>query len=72
MARGDGVIRDPNVHRQVLLDVLSFAAAQGLGAKGLLQSPLLGPKGNVEFLVWLVQGPSDKSVTEWVDEMPWA
>ncbi len=53
VARGDGVIRDPVIHRQVLLDVLTFAQNQGLGLQGLIKSPLLGPKGNTEFLVWL-------------------
>jgi 23S rRNA (cytidine1920-2'-O)/16S rRNA (cytidine1409-2'-O)-methyltransferase len=51
--RGKGVIRDPQVHRQVLLEVLGFAEAEGLSVRGLLRSPLLGPKGNVEFLAWL-------------------
>jgi 23S rRNA (cytidine1920-2'-O)/16S rRNA (cytidine1409-2'-O)-methyltransferase len=53
VARGDGVIRDPEIHRQVLLDVLSFARDAGFGLHGLIKSPLLGPKGNAEFLVWL-------------------
>jgi 23S rRNA (cytidine1920-2'-O)/16S rRNA (cytidine1409-2'-O)-methyltransferase len=52
-ARGDGVIRDPVVHRQVLQDVFSFALAQGYRVRGVLRSPLLGPKGNAEFLVWM-------------------
>ncbi len=53
-ARGDGVIRDPLVHRQVLQEVLTFAQGQGFGVSGLIRSPLIGPKGNVEFLAWLV------------------
>ncbi len=53
VARGSGVIRDPEVHRQVLLDVLSFAQSQGFGVRGLIKSPLHGPKGNVEFLAWI-------------------
>ena len=53
VARGDGVIRDPEIHRQVLFDVLTFAQNQGLGLQGLIKSPLLGPKGNAEFLAWL-------------------
>jgi len=53
VARGEGVIRDPAVHRQVLRDVSLFALAQGYGVRGLLRSPLLGPKGNAEFLAWL-------------------
>lgn len=52
-ARGSGVIRDPNIHRQVLLEVLNFAREEGFVLRGLIQSPLLGPKGNVEFFAWL-------------------
>ena len=53
VARGDGVIRDPEIHRQVLFDILNFAQQQGFSIHGLIKSPLLGPKGNAEFLVWL-------------------
>ncbi len=53
VARGQGVIRDPTVHRQVLLDVLSFAQEIHYAVRGLIQSPLQGPKGNVEFLARL-------------------
>ncbi|HET7144473.1 MAG TPA: SAM-dependent methyltransferase, partial [Anaerolineales bacterium] len=49
VSRGDGVIRDPEIHRQVLLNVLSFAKQAGFGLRGLIKSPLLGPKGNAEF-----------------------
>src|SRR3990170_2373277 len=53
VSRGDGVIRDPEIHKQVLLDVLGFAQKEGFQIRGLIKSPLLGPKGNAEFLVWL-------------------
>ncbi len=53
-SRGKGVIRDPSVHKEVLMDVLGFAQLQGFGVRGVIQSPLIGPKGNVEFLTWLV------------------
>jgi len=53
VSRGDGVIRDPEIHRQVLQDVLIFAQNQGFGLQGLMKSPLMGPKGNTEFLAWL-------------------
>ena len=39
--------------RQVLHDVLSYAVQEGFAIQGLIKSPLLGPKGNTEFLVWL-------------------
>jgi 23S rRNA (cytidine1920-2'-O)/16S rRNA (cytidine1409-2'-O)-methyltransferase len=53
VARGDGVIRDPEIHKQVLLDVLGFAQVEGFQIRRLVRSPLLGPKGNAEFFVWL-------------------
>jgi 23S rRNA (cytidine1920-2'-O)/16S rRNA (cytidine1409-2'-O)-methyltransferase len=53
VSRGKGVIRDPAIHRQVLLDVLGYASQQGYGICGLIRSPLTGPKGNVEFLAYL-------------------
>lgn len=60
-AKGKGVIRDPEVHRLVLLDVLPFAQNKGFAVRGLIQSPLLGPKGNVEFLVWLGIGAAEQT-----------
>lgn len=48
-----GVVRDPAIHRQVLSKVLTWAAAHNLAPAGLMQSPITGPAGNVEFLVHL-------------------
>ena len=53
-AKGEGVIRDPAIHRKVLLETLGFATDQRFSVQGLIRSPLLGPKGNTEFLVDLV------------------
>jgi 23S rRNA (cytidine1920-2'-O)/16S rRNA (cytidine1409-2'-O)-methyltransferase len=47
-----GVVRDTEVHRQVMEDVLAAASELGLGLRGLMPSPLRGPAGNVEFLAW--------------------
>lgn len=52
-ARGEGVIRDPQVHRSVLIDVALFCKQQGFLVCGLIRSPLVGPKGNAEFLIHL-------------------
>jgi 23S rRNA (cytidine1920-2'-O)/16S rRNA (cytidine1409-2'-O)-methyltransferase len=52
-ARGRGVIRAPAIHQEVLVDVLSYAASIGYAIRGLERSPVIGPKGNVEFLMWL-------------------
>ena len=53
VAKGDGVIRNPEVHQRILDEVLEFASSLGFETRGLIRSPLLGPKGNVEFLAWL-------------------
>ncbi|MGD0004363.1 MAG: TlyA family RNA methyltransferase [Anaerolineaceae bacterium] len=53
-ARGEGVIKDKAIHRQVLLSVLEQAQKMGFGVQGLIRSPLLGPKGNIEFLAHLI------------------
>lgn len=69
VARGDGVIRDPEIHRQVLLDVLSFAQKEEFQIRGLIKSPLLGPKGNIEFLVWLGEKETEVDVNILVEQV---
>jgi 23S rRNA (cytidine1920-2'-O)/16S rRNA (cytidine1409-2'-O)-methyltransferase len=50
--RGRGVIRDAAVHERVLEELRNFVAAQsGLCWRNVVESPLLGPAGNKEFLV---------------------
>jgi 23S rRNA (cytidine1920-2'-O)/16S rRNA (cytidine1409-2'-O)-methyltransferase len=48
-----GVVKSPDIHRRVLRDVLTAAQDMGFGVFGLIQSPLKGPAGNIEFLAWL-------------------
>jgi 23S rRNA (cytidine1920-2'-O)/16S rRNA (cytidine1409-2'-O)-methyltransferase len=52
VGKGKGVIRDEQIHRRVLVEILELVEAQGFSLRGLMRSPVLGPKGNVEFLVW--------------------
>jgi 23S rRNA (cytidine1920-2'-O)/16S rRNA (cytidine1409-2'-O)-methyltransferase len=47
---GRGVIRDPALWSQALLDVLGALSDQGAAMMGLMVSPLTGADGNVEFL----------------------
>ncbi len=51
-----GVVRDPDVHRDVLQAMLSWARENDWRVLGLTRSPITGPKGNVEFLAWLGVG----------------
>lgn len=69
VSKGDGVIRNPEIHKQVLIDVLSFAKNEGFGLKGLVKSSLLGPKGNVEFLLWMDLTSNDVLVEEMVNQV---
>jgi 23S rRNA (cytidine1920-2'-O)/16S rRNA (cytidine1409-2'-O)-methyltransferase len=48
-----GVVRDPSVHAAVLERVAEDAAAVGLEPRDAIASPILGPQGNREFLLWL-------------------
>jgi len=60
-ARGKGVIRNPEVHKQVIYDVVRSAEIGGYQITNLMRSPLLGPKGNVEFLASLSYPGQSKS-----------
>jgi len=51
---GDGgVVRDPGLRAEAVLEVAGYAAQLGLGVAGVTPSPLPGPSGNVEFFLWL-------------------
>ena len=68
-SKGEGVIRDPEVHERVLIDVLQFARDEGFSLLGLIRSPLRGPKGNTEFLAYLgyaIIGDKEKPLGEMV------
>ena len=48
-----GVVRDPRVHEEVVEGIRRYAEGLGLECGGVCPSPILGPKGNREFLAWL-------------------
>ena len=49
-----GVVRDPELHNEVLETITSFIKELALKSAGIIPSPILGPKGNREFLIHLV------------------
>jgi len=52
-----GVVRDPEVHREVCERAASWVAAQpGWTVVGIVESPILGPEGNREFLLYARRG----------------
>lgn len=48
-----GVVRDPVAHCDAIEGVITAAAGLGLAACGLVASPITGPAGNHEYLLWL-------------------
>jgi 23S rRNA (cytidine1920-2'-O)/16S rRNA (cytidine1409-2'-O)-methyltransferase len=69
VARGKGVVRDADIHRKVLLDVLTFAQSEGFTVRGLIRSPVLGPKGNTEFLAWLDLGNQSMEIAPLIEAL---
>ncbi|GAA1303730.1 TlyA family rRNA (cytidine-2'-O)-methyltransferase [Planotetraspora silvatica] len=57
-----GVVRDPVLRAQAVRDAALAAQALGLTVKGVTASPLPGPSGNVEYLLWLGKGPGHDPV----------
>lgn len=51
-----GVVRDPTLHAWSLEEVSHCAAGLDLGVAGLTRSPLPGPSGNIEFVMWMRHG----------------
>ncbi|MBC7092901.1 TlyA family RNA methyltransferase [Candidatus Bipolaricaulota bacterium] len=61
-----GVVRDPEVHREVLIGIAAFARETlSWSVRGATPSPLLGPAGNREFFLHLVPRPGENAPIEW-------
>ena len=48
-----GVVRDKSVHMEVIYQVLSYGLQIGFEYQGLSYSPIKGPEGNIEYLLYL-------------------
>ncbi|MEU8272240.1 TlyA family RNA methyltransferase [Sphaerisporangium sp. NPDC049002] len=59
-----GVVRDPALRAGAVRDVARAASALGLAVRGVTASPLPGPSGNVEYLIWLGRGPGPEPVAD--------
>lgn len=56
-----GVMRDPQIHREVIRKVIDCAAELGFWVRGLDFSPIKGPEGNIEYLLFL-QKPQQEAL----------
>jgi 23S rRNA (cytidine1920-2'-O)/16S rRNA (cytidine1409-2'-O)-methyltransferase len=59
-----GVIKDPALHDEIIDDLRLFFAQQSLLCGPVIPSPILGPKGNKEFIIHLRQSDSGSKVSE--------
>ncbi len=62
--KGSGVIRDPVIRKAILDDIRNFTTHIGYHLLGDMESPVHGPSGNVEFLLWArYQGPGENQLS---------
>ncbi|MCW2786213.1 MAG: hemolysin [Marmoricola sp.] len=59
-----GVVRDPADRAEMVTRVADEASRRGWGAVAVAVSPLPGPSGNVEFFLWLRNGPAAVSASD--------
>lgn len=48
-----GVVREPEIHEEVIRKIIGYAQEIGFAVQGLTFSPIKGPEGNIEYLVYL-------------------
>ena len=59
-----GVVREPSIHREVIEKVAGCAAELGFALRGLDYSPIKGPEGNIEYLLFLQKGGEENVLSE--------
>ena len=59
-----GVVREKSVHLEVIEMVMDYARSIGFGILGLEFSPIKGPEGNIEYLLYLQNYPQEEAGQE--------
>ncbi|MBQ2778143.1 MAG: TlyA family RNA methyltransferase, partial [Peptococcaceae bacterium] len=59
-----GVVRDPAVHQEVVEKILALCKEINLTVWGLDFSPVKGPEGNIEYLLWGCKNPDTDFVPD--------
>lgn len=59
-----GVVRDPAVHIEVINKIINFAKESGFVVEALTFSPIKGPEGNIEYLIFLSKHETENIETE--------
>ncbi|MDO4618647.1 MAG: TlyA family RNA methyltransferase [Clostridia bacterium] len=64
-----GVVREPEIHKEVIEKVVEASKEIGFGVLGLSFSPVKGPEGNIEYLVHLKKNDSSDITEEIIDKV---
>ena len=59
-----GVVRDSLVHKEVINNIINFVMAKNVFINGLSFSPIKGPEGNIEYLLYISKTGSMRSISE--------
>ncbi len=59
-----GVVRDKNIHFEVIRNILDFATENGFKLLGLSYSPIKGPEGNIEYLAYIKKSDDAVKITD--------
>lgn len=62
-----GVVRDINIHKEVISNVLEFTKETGFKVRGLDYSPIKGPEGNIEYLMYITKSGDNADIN--IDEV---
>jgi len=54
-----GVVKDPKTHKEVIINIFQVAQSLNYHVQGLTYSPIKGPEGNIEYLLWLINNLSN-------------
>ncbi|NLZ47374.1 MAG: TlyA family RNA methyltransferase [Clostridiales bacterium] len=54
-----GVVREKSTHKEVISNVINFAISENFNILGLDYSPIKGPEGNIEYLIYLKKGDNE-------------
>lgn len=59
-----GVVREPETHREVILQAMEYAQLNHFSVEGLAYSPIKGPEGNIEFLIFVRHAPQPSILSQ--------
>ena len=63
-----GVVRDKKVHEEVVCHIMKYALSMGFEILGLSYSPIKGPEGNIEYLLYIEKPQDAQALTEIAEE----